>query len=243
MNKIWIIAKKEVKGYFSSLLAYILMIIFFGLTGYFVWMSPSNVFFVDQANLDMLFGLFRIPYWLLILFIPAITMRMFAEENKSGTIELLLTKPVSDWQVIAGKFLASLLLIAVIFLLTLPYYITVASIGPIDHSSVLIGYLGMLLISSAYISIGLFASSITNNQIVSFLISIVIILIFHLFFFISRGLEGVLGSIFDYLSIPAHYDSITRGVIDSQNVFYFLSIILIGLLSTEYVLSRRNHVE
>src|SRR5213079_992445 len=110
-------------------------------------------------------------YWTLFFFIPAITMRTFAEENKSGTIELLLTKAITDWQVIIGKFLACLVLILIALLLTLPYYFTVWKLGPIDHGSVWTGYLGLILMASTYISIGIYTSSITNNQIVAFLLA------------------------------------------------------------------------
>ncbi|MBN2519551.1 MAG: ABC transporter permease, partial [Bacteroidales bacterium] len=161
MDKIWIITKRELRSFFDSLMAYIMIVLFLGFSGFFTWLYGSDVFFVGQASLQAFFG---IAYWTLFFFIPALTMRLIAEENRVGTLELILTKPVSDWQFVVGKFLATLILILIALVLTLPYYFTVWSIGPIDHGAVWSGYLGLLLMSAAYISIGIFASSITNNQ-------------------------------------------------------------------------------
>src|SRR5258708_1272689 len=158
MDKIWIIAKRELRAFFDSLTAYIMLVAFLGFSGFFTWLYGSDIFLRNQADLQVFFS---IAYWTLFFFIPAITMRMLAEENKSGTIELLLTKAVTDWQIIFGKFLACLLLIASALLFTLPYYFTVWNLGPIDHASVWTGYLGLLLMSASYISIRIFATSIT----------------------------------------------------------------------------------
>jgi ABC-2 type transport system permease protein len=166
---------------------------------------------------------------------------MIAEENKSGTIELLLTKAVTDWEIVLGKFLACLLLIIIALVLTLPYYITVASIGPIDNGAVICGYLGLILMSMVYISIGLFASSITNNQIVAFLLSLFIGVFFLIIF--SNDFTGIIGQILDYLNLSTHFESISRGVIDSKDIIYFLSISFLGLILAETLLSKRNIVD
>jgi len=241
MNKTWIIAVRELKQFFDSLIAYILIVLFLGLTGLFTWLYDSDIFFTGQATLQPFFS---VAYWTLFFFIPALTMRMIAEENKSGTIELLMTKPVTDWVIILGKFLACLLLIIIALALTLPYYITVASIGKIDHGAVWCGYLGLILMSMAYIGIGLFASSLTNNQIVSILIAL-LIGVFFLFIFdlFARNSAGLIGEILDYLNLQTHFESITRGVIDSKDVIYFLSISLFGLILAETMLSKRNIVD
>src|SRR5579863_3620342 len=157
MNKIWIIAKRELQSFFDSLTAYIMLVVFLGFSGFFTWLYGSDIFLRNQADLSVFFG---IAYWTLFFFIPAITMRMLAEENKSGTIELLLTKAVSDWQIIFGKFLACLILILIALALTLPYYVTVWKLGPVDHGAVWTGYLGLILMASTYISIGLYTSSV-----------------------------------------------------------------------------------
>jgi ABC-2 type transport system permease protein len=152
-----------------------------------------------------------------------------------------VTKPVSDWQIIAGKFLSAFLLICITLALTLPYYFTVASIGKVDHGAVWMGYLGLLFMSASYISIGLFASSITNNQIVAFLVALFIGIFFHLIFGLAGSSSvGWFGGILGYLSLSNHYESMARGVIDSKDIFYFLSIIILGLLGTELALSRRK---
>lgn len=241
MDKIWIIARKELATFFDSLTAYILLVAFLGFSGFFTWLYGSDVFLRNQADMQAFFG---IAYWSLFFFIPAITMKMLAEENKTGTIEMLLTKAITDWQIIFGKFLACLLLIVIALVFTLPYYFTIAKIGPIDHGSVWCGYLGLLLMSSTYIGIGLFASSITNNQIVAFLTSLFIGMFFHIIFdILSRNFTGTTGELFSYLSAYTHYESIARGVIDSKDIIYFLSIIFASLLLSEISLAKRNLTE
>jgi ABC-2 type transport system permease protein len=238
MIKIWIIAKRELRSFFDSLMAYVMIVLFLGFSGFFTWLFGSDVFFVNQASLQSFFG---ISFWTLFFFIPAVTMGLLADERKSGTLELLVTKPVSDWQIIAGKIFAAFLLICITLALTLPYYITVASIGKIDHGAVWMGYLGLLFMSASYISIGLFSSSITSNQIVAFLVALFIGIFFHLIFGLAGSSSGGwFAGIFGYLSLSNHYESMARGVVDSKDIFYFLSIIFIGLLGTELALSRRN---
>ena len=238
MNKVWIIAKRELNVFFDSLIAYLIIVIFLGFTGLFTWLMGTNVFVSGQASMQ---SFFSVAYWTLFFFIPAITMRMIAEENKSGTIELLLTKPVTDWQVIIGKFLSGLLLIGITLALTLPYYFSIASIGEIDHGAVWCGYLGLLLMSAVYLSIGLFTSSISNNQIVALLLALFIGVFFHLIFgFMARGLKGTAGEILNYISISDHFESIARGVIDSKDLIYFLSLIFLGLIATEANMAKRH---
>ncbi|HNS17200.1 MAG TPA: ABC transporter permease subunit [Bacteroidales bacterium] len=241
MKKIWVITTKELSTFFDSLMAYIMLVLFLGFSGFFTWIYGADVFLVNQASLQSFFG---IAYWTLFFFIPALTMRMMAEERRSGTIELLLTRPVSDWQVVAGKFLATFILILVALLLTLPYYITVSTLGPIDHGAVWTGYLGLLLMSGAYISIGLFASSVSSNQIVGFLLALFIGIFFHIIFeVLGANISGFFGNLFSYLSMSTHYESIARGVIDTKDLIYFFSIIFLGLIATEAVLSKRNIAE
>jgi ABC-2 type transport system permease protein len=238
MKQIWTIAKRELGSFFDSLMAYIMMVAFLGFSGFFTWIFGTDIFFIKQASLQAFFG---IAYWTLFFFIPAITMRLFAEENKTGTIELLLTRPVSDWQVIAGKFTATLILILIALGLTLPYYITVASLGPVDHGSVISGYFGLILISSAYISIGLFASSLSSNQIVAYLVALVIGIFFHIIFdLLSASFSGIIGEIISFLSISQHFESISRGVIDSRDLIFFFSIIFIGFILTEMNILKRR---
>lgn len=197
MKQIWVITTRELQSFFDSLTAYIMLIAFLGFSGLFTWLYGSDIFFVKQASLQAFFG---VAYWTLFFFIPALTMRQFAEENKTGTIELLLTRPVRDWQVVMGKFLATLLLIIIALAFTLPYYITVANLGNIDHGATISGYLGLILISAAYISIGIFTSSISNNQIVGFMLALAIGILFHfLFAFLAYGASGIVGDVLYYL--------------------------------------------
>jgi len=241
MKQIMIIARKEVQSFFDSLIAYVLLVVFLGITGFFTWLLESDVFFIKQATLAVFFGYANFA---LLIFIPAVTMKMLAEENKSGTIELLLTKPLTNWQVLWGKFFACFALILFALLCTLPYYITVANLGKIDHGVVLCGYFAIMLTSAAYISIGLFASSITSNQIVSFLIALIIgVIFFFIFGIISSVFGGTIGDTLNYLDIMSHYNSISRGVIDSRDLIYFGSIVLIGMVLSELSLSKRTIAE
>lgn len=238
MKQIWMITRRELQSFFDSLIAYIMIVVFLAISGLFTWLYGSDIFFMNQASLQ---SFFSIAFWTLFFFIPALTMKQIAEENKSGTIEMLLTKPISEWQVIWGKFFATLLLIAIALLLTFPYYITVKSLGPIDTGAVITGYLGLLLMSSAYISIGLFASSLTNNQIVAFLLALFIGIFFHIIFgFLASNMSGLIATIFSYLSLSTHFESISRGVIDSKDIIYFLSIIFMGIISAEAIVVKRT---
>jgi ABC-2 type transport system permease protein len=215
--------------------------VFLGLSGFFTWLFGSDIFFIGQATLQPFFS---VAYWTLFFFTPALTMRMIAEENKTGTIELLLTKSVSDWEVIVGKFLACLMLIIIALALTLPYYISVWAMGPVDHGAVWCGYLGLVLMSMAYISIGLFASSISSNQIVAFLLALFIGIFFLIIFqVLASDFTGTIGEILDYLTINNHFESISRGVVDSRDIIYFLSLSFLGLVLAETALSKRNIVD
>ena len=238
MQKSWIIAKRELSVFFDSLTGYFIVTAFLGFTGFFTWLYGSDIFFVGQASLD---AFFNIAYWTLFFFIPAITMRMLAEEKRSGTIELLLTKPVSDWQIVTGKFLSTLILIVVTLALTLPYYVTVWSLGPIDHGVVWSGYLGLLLMSAVYISVGLFASSLTRNQLVAFLLALLIGIFFHIIFeVLAQATSGQLSDVLGYLNLSAHYDAVSRGVVDTSDLIYFLSLTFLGLMLSEFGLAKRN---
>jgi ABC-2 type transport system permease protein len=238
MRESWIIARKELNSFFDSLVAYILLIAFLGFSGFFTWLWGSDIFYHKQASLNTFFN---VALWSLFFFIPAITMRQFAEEKKSGTIELLLTKRLTDRQLVIGKYLACLLLVAIALAFTLPYYVSIARLGNIDHGSTITGYLGLLLMSSAYVSIGLLASSLTNNQIVAFLIALLAGVVFQFILgSVGSGQTGWIGSLLMDLSIPHHYDSMSRGVIDTKDVLYFLALTFLGLMLTEVVISKRK---
>jgi ABC-2 type transport system permease protein len=238
MHAIWTIAKRELDSFFDSLIAYIMLVLFLGFSGFFTWILGSDIFFVGQASLE---SFFNVAYWTLFFFIPALTMRLLAEEKKTGTIELLLTKAVTDRQVVCGKFLSTFILILIALLFTLPYVITLSNLGDIDTGEVLCGYLGLLLMSGMYISIGLYTSSITSNQIVAFLASLFIGLFFHIIFgALANEFSGWIGALFSALSLGTHFESISRGVLDTRDLIYFFSIMATGLFLSELSLTKRN---
>lgn len=238
MRHIWIICKREINAFFDSLMAYIILIVFLGLSGLFTWLlGGGDIFFVGQASLA---SFFNVAFWTLFFFIPAITMRMMAEEKRSGTMELLATKPISHFQIVAGKWLAAWLLVVISLVLTLPYYITVANLGPIDHGATISGYLALMLISGVYTSIGIFASSLTTNQIVAFIMSLFIAFFFQMIFSqLAAILPDMLANVAQYLSLNQHYQTMSRGVIGLSNLVYMLSLIVIGFLFATMAVKRR----
>ncbi len=238
MKTIWIITSRELNSFFDSLIAFVMLVLFLGFSGFFTWISGADIFIVGQASLKTFFS---IAYWTLFFFTPALTMRLISEEKKTGTIEMLLTKAVTDRQVILGKYIATLLLIIIALAFTLPYVITISQLGNLDVGGTVCGYLALILMSAAYASIGMFASSITSNQIVAFLTALFIGLFFHIIFEVMAGsMTGFVGGIVNSLSLSTHFESLSRGVVDSRDLVYFGSIIFMGLFLSEVSLSRRN---
>jgi ABC-2 type transport system permease protein len=238
MRSIWTIAKRELASFFDSLIAYIMLVLFLGFSGFFTWILGSDVFYIGEASLE---SFFNVAYWTLFFFIPALTMRLLAEERKTGTIELLLTKAVSDRQIVLGKFLSTVILVMIVLAFTIPYVITLSIIGNIDLGQIVCGYLGLILMSAMYISIGLYASSTTTNQIVAFLLAVFTGLFLHIIFgLLAQQIPGWLGQVFDYLDLNTHYESISRGVLDSRDLIYFISITVIGILLSELSLTKRQ---
>lgn len=238
MKAIWTIAKRELQAFFDSLTAYILLVLFLGLSGFFTWIAVGDIFLVKQASLRVFF---QIAYWSLFFFIPAVTMRMIAEERRSGTMELLLTKSVTSREIVFGKFLGGLMLIGIALLFTTPYVITVANLGNLDDGAVIGGYLALFLMSAAYVGTGLFASSITDNQIVAFLLALAIGILFHwLFGIVAATSTGPVASIFNGLDMSYHFDSMSRGVLDLKNLVYFLSLAFSGIFLSEIALNKHN---
>lgn len=238
------ILKKEISGFLNSMVAYVTIIFFLIITGLFLWVFPeSSILDYGYAGLDSLF--YIAPYVFMFL-IPAITMRSFAEEKKEGTFELLTTQPVTDWQIILGKFGAGLSLVILSLIPTLIYYYSVyelgATPGNLDSGAVAGSYIGLLLLGCAFTSIGIFSSSITNNQIVAFIIAVFLCFIaFSGFDSISSLTSlGSLDAILINLGINAHYQSISRGVLDTRDLIYFLSFSALFLAATKTVLSTRK---
>jgi ABC-2 type transport system permease protein len=238
------ILNKEIIGFFSSLAAYISMAVFLLVTGLFLWVFPdSSILDYGYAGLDSFFNV--VPYLFMFL-IPAITMRSLAEEQKDGTFELLATRPLSDWQIVLGKFLASLLIVILTLVPTLIYYISVYQLGitkgNIDTGAVIGSYLGLILLGGVFTSIGLFTSSLRKNQIIAFTLSVFLcFLSFSAFDSIStliifQNFENSISA----LGINQHYQSISRGVLDSRDFIYFLSFAGLFLLFTKTVLGARK---
>lgn len=228
------IFRKELRSYFNSAVAYVVIVVFLAFLG---WFYASNMFLIGVASLRDMFETSR---WVLLFIIPAITMRLLAEETKSGTIELLTTKPVHDAEIVIGKFLAAWTLIAFALLPTLIYYITLASLGTIDNGPVIGGYLGLLLMAGVYVAIGLFASSITENQIVAFILGISMIVVLFILDKVLMFFPQGLASILEYLSTDFHFTSIARGVIDTRDIIYFFSILGFMLYASTVSLERRK---
>jgi ABC-2 type transport system permease protein len=241
----YILFKKELKTFLNSLIGYIVITVFLVTTGLFLWVFPLdyNVLESGYANIN---GLFMIAPFVFLFLIPAITMRSFADERKSGTIEFLLTQPLSDLSIIMAKYLAGLVLVLFSLLPTLIYVITVYYYGlpkgNIDMGATWGSYIGLLLLSAAFVSVGVFSSSLTDNQIVSFIVAVFISMITYLGFeFIySLDLFGNFDLFIRSLGINAHYTSLSRGVIDTRDIIYFLSFICFFLLLTKLSIERRK---
>lgn len=237
MHNTWTICRREVNSFFDSLMAYIIIVAFLGLSGVFTWLFGSDIFFTGQASLAPFFS---VSYWLLFFFIPAITMRTLAEERRSGTLELLATKPVTDLEIIAGKWLASWFLVLLSMVPTLIYLVTLTFLGRVDNGAVFGGYLSLILISGVYISIGILASSLTQNQIVAFILGLFIAFFFQLLFQVMVPITpSWISGILDYLSFASHFQSMSKGVISLNDLVYMLSMITLGIILATASLKRR----
>lgn len=237
---------KEINHFFSSLIGYIAIAVFLLTTGYFVWLAPGdNALSYGFANLDLFFQLGPL---ILLLLVPAITMKSFSEEFHSGTIELLITKPIREWEIVGGKFLASLVIILLAILPTLIYLYTLYTLGlpkgNIDMGASISSYIGLLFLGGAFLSIGLFTSAVTNNQIVAFILGL-----FCCYFF-YRGFNdissfpffyGKFDSIVQAIGLSAHFSAIRKGVLDTRDLIYFTSFIFFFLSLTNYVLKQRRN--
>lgn len=235
---------KEFRSFLNSLIAYMVMAVFLTAMGLLTWVFPdTSVLNYGFADMGTLFSL--APY-VFIFLIPAITMRSFAEEKKSGTLELLLTKPLSDWDIVLGKFFACFFLVVIAILPTLIYYFSIHQlgnpIGNIDTSGVMGSYIGLLLLSAIFCSIGLLASSSTPNQIVAFILAAFLCFIIFTGFHSLSSLPA-LASVavgVKQLGILHHYETLSKGLIDSRDVIYFISVTALLLLVTKTILSART---
>ncbi len=227
MNNCLCIFKKELRSYFSSPVGFVFII-------FFILVSNAFFFFVQdffrQGQVTMR-GYFAVLPWIFLFFVPAITMRLWAEEKKMGTIELLLTMPLKETEVVFGKFLASFAFLAITLLFSLTVPITMFYLGTPDVGVILGSYVGSLFLGSAYLAIGLYISSLSENQVVAFIISLAVIFVLLLVGIAPLYLNaiGSFASVCEYVSLLSHFNNITRGVIDSRDVIYYVSVIVLFL--------------
>ena len=236
--------RKEVRAFLSSLIGYIAICVFLLLLCIFLWWLPGDTNILDNgfANIDPLFAL---APWVFLFLIPAITMRSFSDEKKSGTIELLMTRPLTDLQVILAKYLAGFVLVLFSLIPTLLFFYSIYHLGVapgIDVGGTWGSYIGLLFLAGAFVAIGIFASSITDNQVVSFIVAVMLCFFFYMGFQFIGELPALasVDQVILSLGINDHYISLSRGVLDSRDLLYFLSLILFFLLSTKTVLESRK---
>jgi len=234
MKKVIPIFRREIFAYFFSPMAYIVISVFLLLTG---WFFTSELFLADDSSLRSVFSI--IPF-IFIFFAPAITMRLLSEERKSGTIELLVTMPLTDLEIVLGKYLAGLGLLVVALFFTLPYALTIIVLGRPDIGMLVTGYLGLVLMGASYISVGVFASTISKNQVVSFIIAFMIIFILFLLNKFLPVMPSYLVPLLQYLSIDYHFTNVSRGVIDTRDIVYYLSLIVFMLSLAKLSLESRK---
>ncbi len=239
------ILRKELNAFFSSLVGYIAIIAFLVVCGFFMWVVPDeNILDYGYATLDKFF---LFSPWILMFLIPALTMRSFSEEFKSGTIEILSTLPLKETQLILGKFWASIVLMLFSILPTLLYVFTISKLsiisGNVDSGGILGSYIGLFFLSAAFTAVGLFCSSLTNNQVIAFLISVFANFILFSGFETMSKLDifsGGLDYIISEIGMQFHYQSISRGLLDSRDIIYFVSLIIFFIMATQFSLKKRK---
>ncbi len=237
--------KREINSFFSSLTGYVVMVVFLVMNGLFLWVFSGefNILESGYANLD---SMFILAPWVFLFLVPAVTMRLFSDEKRLGTIELLFTRPLTDLQIIMSKYLAGLVLVILSLLPTLVYYFSVYRmgnpVGNIDVGGFWGSFLGLFFLAAVYVAIGLFTSALTDNQIVSFILGVLFCFIVFLGFGYLAELfqSGGIHNFIDGLGISYHYNSMARGVIDTRDVIYFISVISIFILFAKIVLESRK---
>jgi len=234
MSPALVISKREIRTYFNSPVAYIVVTVFTIVFGFFFF---NNLFVEKQADMR---GFFSLAPLMFCFFAPAITMRLLAEEKGSGTIELLITMPVRDWEVVVGKWLAAMALLLTTLLLTLVFAVTVAKLGPLDKGPAFGGYLGLLLMGGSYVAIGVMASSLTRNQVVSLIVAFGICFALFLLGKVLPFIPEKIQPLVAFLSTDTHFENVSRGVIDSRDVVYYLSVIVVTLLIATTSLESRK---
>lgn len=237
MNTVKILIDKELSNSFNSWSIYIGYIVFFCVCGFYTWLSGNNLFYLGQATM---MPVFIVINWTQFFLIPALTMRSIADEKRNGTIELMLTKPLKTIDLVFGKFFANLIITIIALILTLPYYITISLLGDIDHGAVFLGYIGLIGMSASYISIGIFASSLSRTPVSAFFLSFGIGLCFQMLFgmLANQINSGFMAAFFSYLSMQEHFDTLSRGILDSRDIIYFSSVCAIFLILSKFFICK-----
>ncbi len=236
MNKVLILAKKELNSYFNSPLGYVVLTVFLVISG---WLFIQTFFLISQASMRNFFDILPMIFMFVL---PAVTMASWSEEKKSGTVEVLMTFPVKISEAVLAKFFSSFIFLAAMLFLTLAIPFMVSSVGVPDRGVILAGYIGLLLLGASYLAVGLWVSSITKNQIVSFIAAVVIIFSFYMIgnSLVIGFLPGAIAETAKFLSFSSHFNSILRGVISLADIVYYLSIIAFFLFLNMRVVSLRN---
>lgn len=239
------IFSREIRGFFSLFTAYVVILVFMLLTGLFMWVFEGQMNVMENGYASME-ALFAMAPWVFLFLVPAITMRMISEERRTGTLELLFTRPVSEMQIVAAKFFAAWVLVIIALIPTLVFYISIYFLGSpqgnIDSGGTWGSYIGLAFLGGIYAAIGLFSSSLSGNQIIAFILAVILCFTFYLGFeFISTlSPSGQMSLNISRLGIDYHYMSMSRGVIDSRDLIYFLSVIFLFLFLTRLVLISRK---
>jgi ABC-2 type transport system permease protein len=234
MRNSWLFCQKELRSYFNSPVAYIVLSIFIFITGFFF---TSSLFLMNQASMRSLFSLVPVVF---LFFVPAITMRLLAEEKRSGSIELLVTLPTRDWEIVLGKFLAAWLLILTALALTGIFTLTVSTLGHLDGGETVAGYVGLALLGAAFAAIGTWSSSLTRNQIVAFIIALAFIAALTLIDDLLPVLPLGLAPVLQFLSVSYHFENISRGVLDTRDLIYYVSLTFLMLYLAYNTLESRK---
>ena len=238
--------KKEINSFFSSLTGYLVILVFLIASGLILWVFPGSEFNVLENGYANLQGFFTLAPWLFLFLIPAITMRMFAEEQKTGTIELLLSRPITDINIVFAKYGSAVILVLCAIIPSFVYigsiYFLSSPTGNIDIAGISGSYIGLLFLCSAFVSIGIFSSIITGNQVISFILAVVFCFFFYSGFeFMSTFLSSPkISNLLSFIGISHHYESLSRGVIDTRDVFYFLSLTLLFIFLSRFMLEKRK---
>jgi ABC-2 type transport system permease protein len=238
--------KKEINGFLNSLIGYVVIVVFLATIGLFLWVFPENEFSILDAGYASLDPLFIITPWVYMFLVPAVCMKLFSEERKSGTIELLLTRPITELQIVLAKYFAGVVLVLFSLLPTIFYFVAVwylaVPVGNVDVGGVIGSYIGLFFLGAGFVSIGVFASSISDNQVIAFIIALFLCFFFYAGFDSISGLigSGSLANSIELIGINAHYLSMSRGVIDTRDMVYFLSLIALFVTLTKTVLESRK---